>query len=100
MVRGVECFEAELKTLSFGDGEVLDRRKIEVPYRRTRQNVAPDVAELSGLHIREGSQIEPLVGALLVRRQIRIDDRRVEPVLVPHDDLSGRVPPGPCVERA
>src|ERR1700730_43717 len=100
MIRGVECLKAELKTLSFSDREILDRREIQSPNAGAGQNISPHVPELAGSQIGESSYIEPLVGALLIRRQIRIDTGRVQPVLVSNDDLAGGVPTGKQVERA
>src|SRR6266446_2150447 len=88
MVRSVERLETQLKALPLSDREILDCREIHGPNPRTRQRVARHVAELSGGHIREGCKIEPLVGASLVGREIRIDTRRVKPVLVSYDDLA------------
>ena len=98
MVRDVERFKAELKTLPLRYREVFVGREIQVPNPRAGQNVAPHVAELSGAQIRESREIEPLVGALLIRRQIRIDAGRVKPVLVSLNDLAGGVPASGRVE--
>src|SRR5262249_19667858 len=82
------------------DREILDGRKIQVPNPRTGQNVAPHVAVLSGCRSGKARKIEPLVGALLIGRQIRIESGCIEPVQVSSDDLAGGVPARIRVERA
>src|ERR1700682_5299028 len=100
MVRDVERFKAELKALPLRDREVLDGREIHVPNARAGQTVAPHVAELPGCQIRKARNVEPLVGALLVGRKIRIEAGRVKPVPVSLDDLAGGAPAGNRVEGA
>src|SRR5215472_5382663 len=100
MIRRVERLKAELDALPLRELEILDGREIQGPNRRTSQNVAPNVSELSGCQIREGCNVEPLIRALLIRRQIRVESGGIEPVLVSLNDLACGVPAGVQVQRA
>ena len=75
MIERVERFTAELQALAFGDPEILDRRKVDVPGGRTDQRVAPGGSEGSGSGRRKRGRIEPPQERSAVFRQIGADAR-------------------------
>ena len=65
MVEDVEEFRAELDALGFLDRNVLENREVPLLVRRTCDDVASFVAELSGLRdgieTLEGAGVEPFL---------------------------------------
>src|SRR5258706_9730249 len=100
MVERVERFNAKLHGLPLGDRKILNQREVQVPDARTSQSVAAQVAISSRFGVGEGTQVEPLIGALLVGRQIGVSAGRVQAVPVSADDLAGCVPACIQVKRA
>src|SRR5713226_2319094 len=77
MIQRVEAFGAELDTLAFSDGKILEQRKIDVGDSGAADCVAALIAELPGLRGRvetpEGAAAHPLIRG--VRSGVRIGNQ-------------------------
>ena len=67
MVERVECLEAQLQSLAFGNGESLEDRHIRLIQRRSGDRVASLIAQLAGVRRQrqplKAGRVEPICGS-------------------------------------